>query len=779
MIKLPINLRPLFLTISFLFIFSSFTMVLADDYNIIPYPQHLIPQSGEFTFGENTAIYCVDKNVEIQKLAQQFSDQLALVSGLKFVVTVGTPADTTNAVIFQYNNAQGANSEAYTLNVSTKTIRITAATANGIFYGLQSIYQLLPADIYGKKKALAQKWSVPAVQITDVPRFGYRGLHLDVCRHFFPVEFIKKYIDAMAIHKFNTFHWHLTDDQGWRIEIKKYPLLTKVGSRRVETLVGYYYENYPQRFDDDAYGGFYTQDEAREIVKYAKDRFITVIPEIEMPGHAMAAIASYPYLSCNQTPIKVATKWGVFKDVYCTRDTTFAFLEDVLTEIMAIFPSNYIHNGGDECPKERWKACPDCQARIKTLNLKDENALQSYFIQRIEKFLNAHDRRIIGWDEILDGGLAPNATVMSWRGTQGGIAAAKSGHKVIMTPNAFCYFDHYQADPTTEPTTIGGFLPLKTVYGYNPVPSELSVDESKFVLGAQANVWTEYMKDSESVEYMAFPRVSAMAEVVWTDTLTKNWDRFRSGMAKEFNRYAAMDIQPSKVFNDMQSQSSISKDRKLLISLNTDNPNTEIRYTLDGSTPTAVSKLYKDSIKLMATTTVKAIALENGKVIGKEFLKIFVVSKVTGLSYIQNPTNTWYRGDNTYSLTDGTLGNTKSYAQWVAIGASKDGEFIIDLKSNQSVSRMSVGLLNLPAMCGMYPSEIMFYTSMDGIQYNQVASETIKQRTAGGWEIYRPELLFPPTNARFVKLVLLSAGSCSNVEAGGNSMMFLDEIGVW
>ncbi|HEY6913635.1 MAG TPA: family 20 glycosylhydrolase, partial [Paludibacter sp.] len=743
MTKYSAVFRSILLKIIFLFGCCPLSTVSAGLYNIIPYPQHLIPQSGKFTFNKRTVIMCAGQNAEVLKLARQFSDQMALVSGLKLPVKEMQQADTANAVIFQPDKSQAGNDEAYSLNISAKTIRIKASASNGAFYSLQTIYQLLPSAIYGKTKATVKEWSVPAVSIADVPRFAYRGLHLDVCRHFFPVEFIKKYIDAMAIHKFNRFHWHLTDDQGWRIEIKKYPLLTKVGSRRVETLVGYYFENFPQRFDDDAYSGFYTQDEAREIVAYAKERFITVIPEIEMPGHAVAAIASYPYLSCNRTPMKVETRWGIFKDVFCTRDSTFTFLEDVLTEIMDIFPGKYIHIGGDECPKDRWKTCPDCQAKIKSLNLKDESELQSYFIHRIEKFLNAHGRQIIGWDEILDGGLAPNATVMSWRGTKGGIAAAQSGHDVIMTPTSFCYFDQYQSDPVTEPTTIGGFIPLKRVYFYEPVPEELTPDQAKHILGAQANLWSEYMPNTERVEYMAYPRASAMAEVLWSEPTNRNWDRFRGNMAKEYERLAAMNIRPANVFFDVQCQSSVSADRKVLVTLEADNPNAEIRYTLDGSSPTAKSKLYTEPLKLSEPATVKAVAVEKGKITGKEFSKSFIVSKATGLSYVQNPINTWYRGDNVYSLTDGVIGNTKSISQWIAVGGSKDGEFVIDLLKTQNINRLSVGLLNAPAFCGLYPPEIKVFTSADGSNYTQVASQTVAQRTTGAWEIYRPELVFP------------------------------------
>lgn len=778
MIKYSFFFRSVLLTSVFIVSCFAQSNVYGQKYNIIPYPQHLTPQTGKFTFNKRTVIFCASPDAEILKLAWQFSDQMALVSGFRLVVKDSAPTDTANAVIFQTDESQSGNAEAYSLDISTKTIRIKATAAQGAFYALQTIYQLLPPDIYGKTKARVKEWSVQAAQIEDAPRFGYRGLHLDVCRHYFPLEFIRKFIDAMAIHKFNTFHWHLTDDQGWRIEIKKYPLLTEVGSRRAETMEGYYFENYPQKFDNKPYGGFYTQAEAREIVAYARERFITVIPEIEMPGHAVAAIAAYPWLSCNRSALKVEPRWGIFDDVFCPRDSTFAFLEDVLTEIMEIFPGKYIHIGGDECPKTRWKTCPDCQARIKALNLKDENELQSYFIHRIEKFLNGHGRQIIGWDEILDGGLAPNATVMSWRGVKGGIAAAQSGHDVIMTPTSFCYFDQYQSDPATEPTTIGGFIPLKKVYFYEPVPAELTSEEAKHVLGAQANLWTEYMPDTNRVEYMAYPRVSAMAEVLWSEKTNRNWNLFRGNMAKEFKRLQIMGIQPARAFFEVQFQASATPEGQVVVTLDADNPNAEIRYTLDGTTATSKSKLYTEPLKLSESVTVKAVAVEKGKVTGRELSKSFIVSKVTGQSYVQNPINTWYRGDNVYSLTDGLTGNTKSISQWIAVGGSKDAEFVFDLKESTEISRLSVGLLNAPAFCGMYPPEIKVFTSADGNNYTQVASQTLEPRTTGNWEISRPELNFQRTAARYVKLVLYNAGGCSNL-GNTDSRLFLDEVGVW
>jgi hexosaminidase len=369
------------------------------------------------------------------------------------------------------------------------------------------------------------------LMMDDIPKFQWRGMHLDVSRHFFSKEFIKKYIDYLAMYKMNTFHWHLTDDQGWRIEIKKYPKLTEVGAWRNGSMTGHYTD---QTFDDIRYGGFYTQEEIKEIVAYAKERYITVVPEIEMPGHALAALASYPEFSCTGGPFEVGKSWGVFDDVFCPKDETFTFLENILAEVIALFPSEYIHIGGDECPKVRWKSCPKCQKRIKDEKLKDEHELQSYFIQRIEKFVNSKGRKIIGWDEILEGGLAPNAAVMSWRGTEGGIAAAKEKHFVVMSPGSHCYFDHYQGEPKNEPIAFGGYTNVEKVYSFNPIPKELSEEESKYILGAQANVWTEYINTPEHVEYMVFPRIAALSEVLWGTSNPNEYKVFETRLISAF-----------------------------------------------------------------------------------------------------------------------------------------------------------------------------------------------------------------------------------------------------
>jgi len=437
------------------------------------------------------------------------ANHLAAITGFKL-----SEGDQTGSAISLMLKAKEDNSEAYELSVDNTGVSIQASSPAGIFYGIQSLVQILPANIL-KTNKLADEISLPFVRIVDKPRFSYRGMHLDVCRHFFPPSDIKKYIDLLALHKMNKFHWHLTEDQGWRIEIKKYPKLQEIAAFRNETLVGHYNDQ-PHQFDGKRYGGFYTHEEVKDIVEYAQKRHITVIPEIELPGHSQAALTAYPELACTDGPFEVLTKWGVSNEVYCPKEETFTFLENVLLEVMELFPSEYIHIGGDECPKVRWKESAFCQKLIREKNLKDEHGLQSYFIGRIEKFLNGHGRNIIGWDEILEGGLAPNATVMSWRGVAGGLEAAKQKHNVIMTPNSHCYLDYYQSDHKDEPLAIGGFLPLKTVYSYEPIDAELTAEQSKYIQGVQGNVWTEYIPDFKKVEYMAFPRASAIAEIGWS-----------------------------------------------------------------------------------------------------------------------------------------------------------------------------------------------------------------------------------------------------------------------
>ncbi|XAZ81955.1 beta-N-acetylhexosaminidase (plasmid) [Fibrella sp. ES10-3-2-2] len=493
-------------------------------YAIMPRPAKLEEQFGTFALPKKVSITIEQQDASLRLVAKQLADRLATATGQRPTVTVSqTPK--RQGIHFAMDRNGGLAKEAYTLAVRPVGIIITASQPEGFFYGMQSLLQLMPTEVFSSRPIAGVRWAVPCGLINDQPRFSYRGLHLDVSRHFFPVEFVKKYIDLIALHKQNVFHWHLTDDQGWRIEIKKHPKLTELGSVRKQTMIGRYGDN---KYDKTPYGGFYTQEQIRDVVRYAQERFVTVIPEIEMPGHAMALLAAYPELGSNPDKIvPVGTKWGVFEDVMFPREETFRVLEDVLTEVMALFPSQYIHIGGDECPKTQWRESRFCQDLMRKEGLKDEHELQSYFIRRMDKFITSKGRKMIGWDEILEGGLSPNATVMSWRGTEGGIAAARQGHDAIMTPGGFCYLDHYQADSKTQPIAIGGFTTLEKSYSYEPTPDSLKSDEAKRIIGVQGNLWSEYIISPEYAEYMVWPRAIALAEVGWTPKSRKDVEDFK------------------------------------------------------------------------------------------------------------------------------------------------------------------------------------------------------------------------------------------------------------
>jgi hexosaminidase len=499
--------------------------------NIIPVPSQQVITKGVFILSSDTKLTYDDS---LKSIADFFKSYVENGSHIKLNTS------SKNSIHFKIDNAI-SDDEGYQLKITSDEILISAKSQKGAFYAFQSLRQLLPVDFEKSNSSNEAQITIQCLEIKDAPQFEYRGMHLDVGRHFFSVDFIKKYINLMAMLKMNTFHWHLTEDQGWRIEIKKYPKLQKIAAYRNETLIGHNSDK-PQKFDGKKYGGFYTQEEIKDIVKYALERQITIIPEIEMPGHSQAAIAAYPKLGCTGEQFEVATKWGVFEEIYCPKESTFKFLEDVIDEVTTLFPGKYIHIGGDEAPKTRWKNCAHCQNLIKKEGLKDEHELQNYFITRMEKYINSKGKQIIGWDEILEGGLAPNATVMSWRGTQGATEAAKQKHNVILTPSSHCYFDYYQSDNKKEPLAIGGFLPLEKVYSFNPIPEELTNEESTYVLGAQGNVWTEYMKTPEKVEYMAFPRAIALAEVVWSSSKNKNYNDFINRLASFQKRLEILNI---------------------------------------------------------------------------------------------------------------------------------------------------------------------------------------------------------------------------------------------
>lgn len=583
--------------------FSSCSEQQVADYRVVPLPQAIqVSEGTPFVLDEDVCILYPKENADMKRNAEFLAQYVKESTGKELKIQEGSEGE--NAIVLKLG-LKSDNPEAYQLKVGAEGVVISAPTEAGVFYGVQTLRKSLPV-VQNAKIVL------PQVVVNDEPRFGYRGMMLDVSRHFFALDSIKRYIDLLALHNINRFHWHLSDDQGWRIEIKKYPELTEIGSKRTETVIGHN----TGKYDGIPYGGFFTQEEAREVVAYAKDRYITVIPEIDMPGHMQAALTAYPELGCTGGPYEVWRMWGVSDNVLCAgNDKTLKFIEGVLSEIIEIFPSEYIHVGGDECPKTKWKTCPKCQAKIKALKLKGgkhsaEERLQSYFIAHAEKFLNGHGRQIIGWDEILEGGLAPNATVMSWRGMEGGTEAARTGHQAIMVPTSYLYFDYYQAkDTKNEPMAIGGYVPIEKVYSFEPVSAALKDEEKKFIIGTQANLWTEYITSFRQVEYMVLPRMDALSEVQWTSPDKKDYQDFLSRMPKMFAIYDQYGFNYAKHLLGVHVEYLPDVQTKTVGVKLSAMHGAEIRYTLDGSEPTAESLAYNEPLEIKEDCTLRAIAV--------------------------------------------------------------------------------------------------------------------------------------------------------------------------
>ncbi len=616
---------------------------------------------------------------------------------------------------------------------------------------------------------------LPCLSIADQPRFPWRGMHLDVCRHFFPVEFVKRYIDLLARYKMNTFHWHLTEDQGWRIEIKKYPKLTEVGAWRSGGQVGPYSR---REYDSIPYGGFYTQAQIKEVVAYAAARHVTVVPEIEMPGHAMAALAAYPALGCIGGPYEVQKGWGVFDDVFCAgNDSVFAMLEGVLTEVMELFPGQYLHIGGDECPKERWKACAKCQARMKAHGLKDEHELQSYFIQRIEQFVNSKGRKIIGWDEILEGGLAPNAAVMSWRGTEGGVAAAKSGHYAVMSPGSHCYFDHYQGDPANEPLAIGGYTTLQKVYSYEPIPAELKPEEAKYILGAQGNVWTEYILTPDHVEYMAVPRMLALAEVLWTPKAKRDEADFIRRLENEFPKLEAMKVNASKSLYQVSIRPKQGpKPGTIAVEMSsgtgTDFSMTEMAPPYDEAA--ANLEAYTGPVIIDSDRELHGWLQREG-LTGPISKRRFLVNKATARPItLSVAPNERYNEGGAFTLVDGITAQEKRVnTEW--LGWREGVTITVDLGSEQEVRTARIGALNETHSWIHLPEEVEFSTSIDGTAFRTQGTARVKPGI--GRNSYAFDL---GMKTRYVRFTVKHIGNIpeGHPGAGNPAWMFLDEIAV-
>ena len=744
------------------------------DYQVIPMPHEIVAAQGSpFVLKSGVKILYPEGNAQMQRNAELLAEYLKTATGKDFAVEAGT--EGKNAIVLALG-VDNKNPEAYELKVAGEGVTVKGATEAGVFYGIQTLRKSLPV-------AVGANISLPAVDIKDAPRFAYRGAHFDTSRHFFTVDEVKTYIDMLALHNMNRMHWHFTEDQGWRIEIKKYPKLTEIGSKRSETVIG---KNSGQ-YDGVPHEGFYTQEEAKEIVKYAAERFITVIPEIDIPGHMQAALASYPELGCTGGPYEVWKMWGVSEDVLCIgNDQSLKFLEDVFAELIEIFPSEYIHIGGDECPKVRWAQCPKCQARIKQLGLKSdakhtkEERLQSYVISHVEKFLNEHGRQIIGWDEILEGGLAPNATVMSWRGEGGGIEAAKQHHDVIMTPNTYLYFDYYQSkDTDNEPLAIGGYLPVERVYSYEPMPKSLTPDEQKYIKGVQANLWTEYIPTFSHAQYMVLPRWAALAEVQWSAPEKKDYANFLSRLPRLIQWYDAEGYNYAKhVFDVTAEFTPNTTDGTLDITLNTldDAP---IHYTLDGSEPTAASPRAEGVVKVKENAVFSAKALRptgDSRVLTEKIC----FSKSSMKPIVANqPVNNQYKFKGESTLVDGLKGNGNyKTGRWIAF-FKNDMDVTIDLQQSTEISRVALSTCVEKGDWVFDARGLTVEVSADGKNFTKVASESypaMKEDDKNG--VYHHELTFDPVQARYVRVIAPTEQSMPAWHGGKGSpaFLFVDEI---
>lgn len=747
------------------------------DFNIIPRPQQVnVSNDAPFTLSAKTVISLGTNSQDMKRNANMLASYIEQATGIR--PAIGKSKNGT-AIVLTIDKTI-ANAEGYKLDADAKQIRIAGASAAGVFYGIQTLRKSLP-HVNGK----ASKVSIPAVHIADAPRFAYRGTHLDVSRHFVTADSVRQFIDMLALHNINRFHWHLTDDQGWRIEIKKYPLLTQIGSKRAQTVIGHN----SGKYDGKPYSGFYTQKQIRDIVKYAADRYITIVPEIDLPGHMQAALAAYPDMGCTGGPYEVWQKWGVSDNVLCAgNDKTLTFIDNVLKEITKLFPSKYIHVGGDECPKTQWQKCPKCQARIKALNLeaKDghsaEERLQSYIITHASNYLKSLGRNTIGWDEILEGGLAEGATVMSWRGESGGIAAAKQHHDVVMTPNSYLYFDYYQSlDKANEPLAIGGYLPLETVYSYEPMPKELTADEARHIIGVQANIWTEYMPTFKQMQYMALPRLAALSEVQWSQPALKDYTSFTNRLTEFTHLYDRLGYNYAKhLYNVAIHVDSDNKWREILIHMTTAG-NAEIRYTLDGTEPTANSTLYTGAIVLQKSAKIRAAAFRDGKRSSVTSQDISFNKATACPVELLQPTHKNYTYKGGATLTDGLLGD-KGFGtgRWLGFSGN-DLEAVIDLKQNTDVSSVSLNTCVDKGSWIFDARNIEVSVSADGKSFTKVASKSLpalEEQTPDN--IYTYELTFPQTTTRYVKVTATSEHNIPEWHGGKGkpAFLFVDEISV-
>ena len=753
--------------------------IVTADYQIVPLVSQVteVSDNSSFLLKDGVKVLYPEGNDMMRRNAEFLADYVSRQTGISLKLQSGNPEDGAICLILGLENE---NAEAYQLRVDEERVTISGASEAGVFYGIQTFRKSLSA--FENVEV-----SLPTVEVSDAPRFAYRGMHLDVARHFFTVDEVKTYIDMLALHNMNRFHWHLTDDQGWRIEIKKYPKLMSVASQRTETLVGRWGSG---KYDGTPYGGYYTQEQIKDVIAYAAERYVTIIPEIDLPGHMQAALTAYPELGCTGGPYEVRKIWGISEDVLCIgNDKTMQFIQDVLSEVADLFPSEYIHVGGDECPKVRWEKCPKCQARIKELGLKSdarhtkEQRLQSYVINEAEKILNAKGKKMIGWTEILEGGLSPNATLMSWIGEAGGIEAARQHHDVIMTPNTYLYFDYYQAaEIENEPLAIGGYIPVEKVYNYEPMPSSLTVEEQQYIKGVQANLWTEYIPVFSQVQYMVLPRMAALSEVQWSDGSKKDYQDFLRRMPRLTMIYDCYGWNYAKhIYGVNVKMKPLAEMKALEVTLSA-MPGNPIYYTLDGTEPTINSQKYTEPFLIKDSAILKAMTTQ---VFPTYQLSDIVIDTVSNHKAFMKPltllqaNQEGFTPDGPNVLVDGRRGGqSRNSGRWVAM-LDKDLEAVIDLEEPIEIRSASIHTYVHKADWIFDARAYSVSVSDDGKRFKEIASETypvMKQSDADGVKLYT--LTFSPVKTRYVKIKVASehAMPAWHEAKGIPAFLFVDEI---
>lgn len=750
---------------------------IAANYDVIPLPQRVMPGRGlPFELTPKTVIVVPKGDKALNTNARLLAGYLKDLTGIQPKIVNKQPK--CGAIVLAAN-LQNENKEAYTLDVTSESITINGASAAGNFYGIQTLRKSISAPA-----KVGDNVIFPSVSISDAPRFSYRGAHFDTSRHFFPVDSVKTFIDMLAMHNINRFHWHITDDQGWRLEINKYPKLTEIGSKRAGTVLG----NNSDEYDGIPYGGFYTQKDAREIVKYAADRHITVIPEIDLPGHMLGALAAYPEFGCTGGPYEVWQRWGVSEDVLCAgNDKTLGFIDDVLNEVMDIFPSEYIHIGGDECPKVRWEKCPKCQARIKELGLKSddhstaEQKLQNFVMERAAKTLAKRDRKMIGWDEILEGGLFPGATVMAWRGAEAAAETAKQGHDAILTPTNFCYFDYCQsANPELEPLGIGGYVPVEKVYSLEPISSELTPEQAKHIIGAQANLWTEYIPTFSHAQYMELPRLAAMSEVQWTEPSQKDYDYFTKRLPQLIAQYKNQGYNYAKHVFDVRGELKADPIAEAIVATFSTIDDAPIYYTLDGTNPTINSHRYTKPVVLQESAVIKAQVIRPNGESSRVWADSVSFNKATSANVtLAGAPHSRYASTGAGVLTDGRFGgpafNTDSWLGFL----DNDLDATLDLGKEKEFSSVSfTTLVNTPNWIFDTPS-VTVWVSDNGKDFREVAKEEYATVTDHVIDLYKHKVVFPEVKARYVRVLiphLQSIPAFHGVGEGKPAFVFVDEI---